>query len=49
MLGLAAFGAVTRERRRIVLWLGAVGLLFLLVSLGGATPFYRLWWGECRS
>ncbi|MFQ6047490.1 MAG: hypothetical protein ACE5PT_14220, partial [Gemmatimonadales bacterium] len=31
-------------RRRLVLWLGAIGLLFLLVSLAGSTPFYRLWW-----
>ncbi len=42
VLALAAVG-VSSPRRRLVWWLGAVGLLFLLVSLGGATPFYRLW------
>ncbi len=31
-------------RRRLVRWVLAIGVLFLLVSLGGATPFYRLWW-----
>lgn len=31
-------------RRRLVRWLLGIGVLFLLVSLGGATPFYRLWW-----
>jgi hypothetical protein len=41
---LAAFGAADRDRRRMVVWLGAIALLFLLVALGGATPFYRLWW-----
>ncbi|HEX6053238.1 MAG TPA: hypothetical protein VFZ21_28415, partial [Gemmatimonadaceae bacterium] len=41
---LAAFGAADRDRRRMVIWLGAIALLFLLVALGGATPFYRLWW-----
>lgn len=43
-VGLAALGAVSRERRRIVLWLGGIALLFLLVALGGSTPFYRLWY-----
>jgi len=28
----------------MVLWLGGIGVLFLLVALGGETPFYRLWW-----
>src|SRR5437870_1104592 len=41
---LAALGATVREHRRQILWLGGIGLLFLLVSLGGATPFYKLWW-----
>jgi hypothetical protein len=43
-LGLAALGVTTRQRRRLVLWLGGIGLLFLLVALGGSTPFYRVWW-----
>jgi len=41
---LAAFGAADKERRRMVLWLGGIGLLFLLVGLGASTPFFRLWW-----
>ena len=44
VVALAVLGAQTRERRRLVAWLGGIALLFLLVSLGGATPFYRLWW-----
>ena len=44
VVALALLGAGVRERRRLVLWLGGIGLLFLLVSLGGATPFYKLWW-----
>jgi Bacterial membrane protein YfhO len=43
-LALAVAGAGDRERRRLVLWLGGIGLLFLLIGLGGSTPFYRLWW-----
>jgi hypothetical protein len=41
---LATFGALDRDRRRLVAWLLGIGALFLLVALGGATPFYRLWW-----
>jgi len=41
---LAALGATVREHRRQILWLGGIGLLFLLISLGAATPFYKLWW-----
>src|SRR4029077_5741722 len=41
---LAALGATVRERRRQIVWLGGIGLLFLLISLGAATPFYRVWW-----
>ena len=41
---LAALGATVRERRRQILWLGGIGLLFLLIGLGAATPFYKLWW-----
>jgi Bacterial membrane protein YfhO len=44
VVGLAVLGATLRERRRQILWLGGIGLLFLLISLGAATPFYRLWW-----
>src|SRR5207245_80876 len=31
-------------RRRLVKWFAAIAVLFLLVALGGATPFYRLWY-----
>ena len=41
---LAALGVTVPERRRQILWLGGIGLLFLLISLGAATPFYRVWW-----
>ncbi|OLC76793.1 MAG: hypothetical protein AUH78_06225 [Gemmatimonadetes bacterium 13_1_40CM_4_69_8] len=44
VVALAALGAGTKHRRRLVLWVGGIGLLFLLVSLGAATPFYQLWW-----
>ena len=44
VVALAVLGAATRGRRRLVLGLGAIGLLFLLVSMGAATPFYRVWW-----
>ncbi len=43
-LALAAFGAFDPSRRRAVLWLGGIALLFLLVAMGTATPFFRLWW-----
>ncbi|MBE0594149.1 MAG: YfhO family protein, partial [Gemmatimonadales bacterium] len=43
VVALALLGA-TSERRRLVLWLSGIGLLFLLISLGDGTPFYRLWW-----
>ena len=44
VIALACLGATLRERRRQILWLGGIGLLFLLISLGASTPFYRLWW-----
>jgi len=44
VVALAALGATLRERRRQILWLGGIGLLFLLISLGAATPFYKVWW-----
>lgn len=43
-LALAWFGITDRQRRPVVLALGAIGLLFFLVALGGHTPFYRLWY-----
>jgi hypothetical protein len=44
VVALAAVGAADRSRRRMILWLGGIGFLFLLIALGSATPFFRLWW-----
>jgi hypothetical protein len=44
VVALAAAGAADRQRRRMILWLGGIGALFLLVALGASTPFFRLWW-----
>lgn len=41
---LAVIGAGDRSRRRTVLALGGIALLFLLIAFGGHTPFYRLWY-----
>jgi hypothetical protein len=43
VLGLAVIGAGT-TRRPLARWMLAIGVLFLLVALGGSTPFFRLWW-----
>jgi hypothetical protein len=43
VVALAILGFGDR-RRRLVWWLSGIGLLFLLIALGGATPFYHLWW-----
>ena len=43
VVALAALGAAS-GRKRVSLWLGGIGLLFLLITLGAGTPFYRLWW-----
>src|SRR5437660_9516895 len=44
VIALAALGAFSKDRRRLVLWLGGIGLLFLLIALGAGTPFYRVFW-----
>ena len=44
VVALAGLGALSRERRRLALWVGGIGLLFLLVSLGAGTPFFKAWW-----
>ncbi|HEU5262240.1 MAG TPA: YfhO family protein [Gemmatimonadales bacterium] len=44
VVALAVLGAAVKERRRLVVWVGGIGLLFLLISLGASTPFYKLWW-----
>src|SRR5690606_17664741 len=44
VLVLAAVGITSARRRGLFASLGAIALLFLLVSFGGHTPFYRLWY-----
>lgn len=41
ILGLARSGL---DRRRLIWWTGGICILFLLIALGSATPFYKLWW-----
>jgi hypothetical protein len=41
---LALLGLRDRGRTRLVRGLGVIALLFLLVALGGHTPFYSLWY-----
>ncbi|HVO35247.1 MAG TPA: hypothetical protein VMT21_06770 [Gemmatimonadales bacterium] len=43
-LALAAVGVANARRRRLVWFLGGAAALFVLVALGGHTPFYRLWY-----
>lgn len=43
VLGLAAIGMGT-PRRTLRWWMLGLGVLFLLVALGGSTPFYRIWY-----
>jgi len=44
VVALAVFGWTNRERRRLLWAMTAIAGLFLLISLGGHTPFYRLWY-----
>jgi hypothetical protein len=44
VLVLAAFGITARKRQRLLLVLAGIAGLFLLVSLGSDTPFYRAWY-----
>ncbi|HEX9727677.1 MAG TPA: hypothetical protein VGA37_04175 [Gemmatimonadales bacterium] len=44
VVALAIVGLLDRNRRRMAFWLGGTGILFLLIALGSATPFYRVWW-----
>ncbi|HEY7479103.1 MAG TPA: hypothetical protein VH680_01190 [Gemmatimonadales bacterium] len=41
---LAALSIGDRSRRGLLRIFGIIAILFLLVSLGGYTPFYRLWY-----
>ncbi len=43
VLGLAAVGVGT-SRHTMRWWMLGIGVLFLLVALGGSTPFYRIWY-----
>src|SRR6266513_1571610 len=43
VVALAMLGLGER-RRRLVWWLVGIGTLFLLIALGGSTPFYHMWW-----
>jgi phage shock protein PspC (stress-responsive transcriptional regulator) len=44
VVALAVFGIGAPYRRRLVRWLLVVAVLFMLISLGADTPFYRVWW-----
>jgi hypothetical protein len=44
VIALAILGVGAGKQRRLMLWLGGIGLLFLLISLGASTPFYQAWW-----
>jgi hypothetical protein len=44
VVALAGLGIAARRRQRGLLALAVIAGLFLLVSLGGHTPFYRLWY-----
>ena len=44
VVALAALGVGARKRQRGLAALAVIAALFLLVSLGGHTPFYRLWY-----
>lgn len=44
VVALAIIGLVARRRDRAMLTLAVIGGLFLLVSLGGHTPFYHIWY-----
>jgi hypothetical protein len=41
---LASLGLRDRTRARTIRALGVIAVLFLLIALGGHTPFYRLWY-----
>jgi hypothetical protein len=44
VLVLAVLGLGGRDRRRLLIGLGTIGLLFLFVAWGNHFPFYRLWY-----
>ncbi len=44
VVALAVLGLGDRKRTRTIRALGVIAILFLLVALGGHTPFYTLWY-----
>ncbi|MDX2191926.1 MAG: hypothetical protein NW201_01145 [Gemmatimonadales bacterium] len=46
VVALAVLGLAGARRRLgdLAWWLLGIGVLFLLIALGGSTPFYRLWY-----
>ena len=44
VVALAVLGLGDRSRRSLIRGLAVIAVLFLLVSLGGHTPFYSLWY-----
>ena len=44
MLLLAVLGLGAKEGRTARLAFGTIGILFLLIALGGATPVFRIWY-----
>jgi hypothetical protein len=44
VVALAVFGLGDRSRTRLIRGLVVIAVLFLLVALGGHTPFYTLWY-----
>lgn len=44
VVALAVLGIGAPHRRRLVRWLLVIAGLFMLISLGADTPFYRVWW-----
>ena len=44
VVALAVLGLGDRRRRKLVLGLAGIAGLFLLIALGGHTPFYTLWY-----
>jgi hypothetical protein len=44
VVALAVLGVSDRSRAKVIRALGVIALLFLLIALGGHTPFYSLWY-----
>jgi hypothetical protein len=44
VVALAVLGVGDRSRTKLIRALGVIAVLFLLIALGGHTPFYSLWY-----